>query len=274
MKSNIILQADILDIIFDNRNKNYGAYTLRKFYNNRLYKALAITFGLAMVVFAISILKVDNKLVENFIGTHEVTLTKPPAEVVKKIELPKPLKNISLSVAKPLVASQAYSNNIKITNNSVVPPITTLNDSVAISTVNVASNTHILTNVTPINEPIGKPTATTTLPEVVDKITPSLFAEVMPQYPGGMSALKKFLEKNLTNPEEVVDGQNIAVKIRFIVGYDGILKGFETVEDGGTAFNNEVIRVLKKMPQWLPGKTKGQNVSVYYTIPVKFVSVD
>ena len=55
---------------------------------------------------------------------------------------------------------------------------------------------------------------------------------------------------------------------------DGKLKGFEVIEDGGAVFNKEVIRVLKKMPQWIPGKAEGENVSVYYTIPVKFVSQD
>ena len=55
------------------------------------------------------------------------------------------------------------------------------------------------------------------------------------------------------------------------MGYDGKLKSFTTVQDGGEEFNKEVIRVLKKMPEWEPGKTKGQNVSVYYVIPVKFV---
>ena len=44
------------------------------------------------------------------------------------------------------------------------------------------------------------------------------------------------------------------------------------MEDGGVVFNNEVIRVLKKMPEWIPGKMHGENVSVYYSIPVKFVS--
>ena len=83
----------------------------------------------------------------------------------------------------------------------------------------------------------------------VDKITPNDFAEVMPSYPGGIQALRKFLEKNLKNPQDLEEGQNIKVRIRFIVGYDGNLKGFETIQDGGTAFNNEVIRVLRKMPQ-------------------------
>jgi periplasmic protein TonB len=64
----------------------------------------------------------------------------------------------------------------------------------------------------------------------------------------------------------------VSVKVKFIVGYDGQLKGFETIEDGGVAFNNEVIRVLKKMPNWIPGKISGENVSVFYTVPVKFMT--
>ena len=47
------------------------------------------------------------------------------------------------------------------------------------------------------------------------------------------------------------------VKVKFVVGYDGNLKSFELVQDGGSDFNNEVIRVLKKMPEWIPGKSKG-----------------
>ena len=60
----------------------------------------------------------------------------------------------------------------------------------------------------------------------------------------------------------------------FIVGYDGQLRGFEVTEDGGRLFNNEVIRVLKKMPAWNPGKNAGEDVSVYYSLPVKFMNQD
>lgn len=70
------------------------------------------------------------------------------------------------------------------------------------------------------------------------------------------------------------EGEMVSVYIKFVVGYDGKLQKFNVVKDGGEVFNNEVIRVLKKMPQWIPGKSKGQNVSVYFTIPVKFVSAD
>lgn len=99
-------------------------------------------------------------------------------------------------------------------------------------------------------------------------------ADIQPQFPGGINALRNFLEHNLQNPKELEDGEIVAVKVKFIVGYDGMLQRFEIVQDGGTVFNNEVIRVLKKMPGWIPGKANGKNVSVYYTIPVKFVAND
>ena len=70
------------------------------------------------------------------------------------------------------------------------------------------------------------------------------------------------------------EGESVSVKVNFVIGYNGKLQHFVTVQDGGEEFNKEVIRVLKKMPDWIPGKAKGENVSVYYTIPVKFTGAD
>lgn len=96
----------------------------------------------------------------------------------------------------------------------------------------------------------------------------------MPSYPGGMSALRKFLERNLKNPRDMEEGEVANVKVKFVVGYNGELQSFETFQNGGDEFNRKVMRVLKKMPNWVPGKSKGQNVSVFYTIPIKFISAD
>ena len=108
----------------------------------------------------------------------------------------------------------------------------------------------------------------------MDPSTPVDNPEIEPSYPGGINALRNFLQRNLTNPRDLEEGEQVSVQVKFIVGYDGKLQRFETVKDGGTEFNEEVIRVLKKMPQWIAGKSNGKNVSVYYTIPVKFVSND
>ena len=98
--------------------------------------------------------------------------------------------------------------------------------------------------------------------------------DVLPAYPGGMDAFRKFLEKNLQTPGEMENGETVSVRVKFVVDYTGKLKSFITVQDGGEAYNKEVVRVLKKMPDWIPGKTKGENVSVYYVIPVKFTGAD
>jgi protein TonB len=96
----------------------------------------------------------------------------------------------------------------------------------------------------------------------------------MPSFPGGMAALKKFLERNLQSPRDMEAGEEVDVKVKFVVSFDGKLQRFETVQDGGEVFNKEVIRVLKKMPDWIPGKSNGEEVSVYYTIPVKFLPAE
>jgi periplasmic protein TonB len=269
MKTDAILKADVLDIIFENRNKSYGAYTLRKFYNNRLYKALGAMFGFVITLCALSFITKDKVVLIAREYPPESGLTAPPKDP-KQPEKPKEFKEPIQAAAKPAPSINFTTPVIKSKTNVAV--ITTLDPGIQIANVQ---------NLTGTGEPkvLAKPTngldsfSTPEPPKKpIDQITPSDFAEVMPTYPGGMEALRNFLQKNLQNPEDIEDGQTVTVKIKFVVGYDGTLKSFETVEDGGTAFNNEVIRVLKKMKPWNPGKTRGENVSVYYTIPVKFTT--
>lgn len=62
------------------------------------------------------------------------------------------------------------------------------------------------------------------------------------------------------------------MKVKFVVNFSGKLESFKVIESGGEVFDNEVLRVLQKMQPWIPGKNNGENVSVYYTVPVKFKS--
>jgi periplasmic protein TonB len=269
MKTDAILKADVLDIIFENRNKSYGAYTLRKFYNNRLYKALGAMVGFVIILCALSFITKDKTVLITREFTAEPGLIAPPKDL-KQPEKPKEFREPIQAAAKP-TASIIFTRPV-ITSKPNVAVISTLEPGIQISNVQ---------NLTGTGEPkvLAKPTNgldSLSTPEppkkTIDINTPSDVADVMPTYPGGMEALRNFLQKNLQNPEDIEEGQTVAVKIKFVVGYDGTLKSFETIEDGGKAFNNEVIRVLKKMKPWNPGKTKGENVSVYYTIPVKFTT--
>ncbi|MEO5942937.1 MAG: energy transducer TonB [Ferruginibacter sp.] len=270
METNTILQADVLDIIFDKRNKNYGAYELRKHYSGRMYKALGIAALLIIAAFSFTFIK--GKKEKTMIPTREITIANIRVAHDKILEPVKPEKPRE-AVVKQKVNTQQFTNNIKIEKvEAQVPKIEEITEKTVIGSLTekgAAPGTTALVK----GGDAGGETKTGT-PEIkpVDNTTPMNTAEVMPSYPGGMDALRKFLQKNLRNPEDLDEGQVVSVKIKFVVGYDGALKSFVTVEDGGAVFNNEVVRVLKKMPAWIPGKTHGENVSVYYTIPVKFVA--
>jgi protein TonB len=100
---------------------------------------------------------------------------------------------------------------------------------------------------------------------------PVTFAEVMPEFPGGMAALLAFIQKNLHYPamarEEGVEGK---VVIRFIVNTLGEIEGAKVERTIGGGCDKEALRVVNAMPKWKPGKQNGHNVKVYYTLPITF----
>lgn len=277
MNAEYILQSDVLDIIFEKRNKHYGAYTLRKFYNGRLFKSLGFTLVL------VTMLCLAMQLQPGTTGSRALL---PVVDTVRLVNLADEAPKLPSVPVKPKVpvlpqmpilppvATQQYTSHITITRSDVVTRLAMNLDSVAIGSVSSTGTSPSSAKVfVPTGDPHPGAGGTGVVTAATNPETPLAVAEIMPQYPGGMQALRKFLEKNLRNPQDLDEGQVVSVKMKFIVGYDGRLKGFETIEDGGAAFNNEVIRVLKKMPLWIPGKSKGQDVSVFYNIPVKFIAV-
>lgn len=268
MNSETIMKSDVLDILFENRNKAYGAYHLRKFYSNRLVKSLGIMLGSVLVLSAFTFL--PNKKATKPISTLDAVWTNiKPDEPVKEPEKKKEILQSNAAKANP-VKTDLWVPPVIVPVTIPVAALPGLTDSAAIGTAIVT---------TPgtgprIVDPVIPGTGTVIAEPVINSNVPLTEGEVdvMPSFPGGMPALRKFLEKQLSNPRDLEEEEVISVQVRFVVGYDGKLKDITILKDGGDEFNKEVIRVVKKMPEWIPGKAKGQEVSVYYTIPVKFIS--
>lgn len=277
MEKNLILKTDILDIIFEKRNKLYGAYDLRKFYPHRLKLALGFMFIIAISFSAFTFIpKKEKEVVVKVYDIKEPGLKEikdKPKEPEKKTEVVKAEKKPDVK-ATPVTQKQ-FTNNLKVvTDKEKTDSIVTLNPNDVISTKTfVATNPGL-----PAVEPDKVETGGSTEKAIpaIDKIAPmdEDAVDVLPSYPGGMDALRKFLQKHLQTPDELEGGQSVSVRVKFVVDYTGKLKSFVTVQDGGDAYNKEVVRVLRKMPDWVPGKTKGENVSVYYVIPVRFETND
>ncbi len=95
-----------------------------------------------------------------------------------------------------------------------------------------------------------------------------------PEFPGGADAWINFLRRNLVPPAQLEPGDKKIVSIRFFVSADGTVTDFEVMQSAGKVFDNEVIRVLKKMPKWKPAIQNGQPVARAFTQPVTFIGVE
>jgi periplasmic protein TonB len=97
------------------------------------------------------------------------------------------------------------------------------------------------------------------------------YAEQMPQFPGGDTALTGFFKRNIHYPDEAKqDGIQGKVYISFVVNSDGSIGNINIAREIGGGCGDEVIRVVKLMPNWKPGKQNGVSVNVQYNLPVKF----
>jgi len=268
MTNNEILRADLLDIIFDKRNKDYGAYTLRRNYPQRLLYALA---GTTTMILGIIIL----------ISFKKETATVIPIDKADRghrliiIELPRieqPVDHRQNVPKKPVekVATVRHTSQVKITPDrlvkNIVPSVNEFRDKqIGTETSDGVPKTEIVKLMEPPVNNNG---------EGEKKIIPTEFIprERQPEFPGGMAAMMRFLKKHLETPEELEAGDHKTVQIRFRIETDGTVAGFEIIQSAGKAFDEEVIRVCKKMPKWTPGFQNGVNVPIYYQLPVTFIS--
>lgn len=268
MTSQQILQSDLLDILFENRNKDYGAYQLRKTYHLQLLKAMATAITAAFLLllfFKPSFSKTAADKIKDEVIVRDFKLPEPEQ---KNPEPPKPPE-----APKNQIRQQNFTDHIEITQKEIIdplPPIDALKD-VAISNKTVAGD--VVGTLQPAVLPDTKGaalSAQTKEPEPRKEVAP----DRQPQFPGGMQAWLAFLSQHLRAPEELESGEKRTVIIRFHVAEDGSIANFSVVQSAGSAFDEEVIRVLKKMPKWTPALQAGRPVPVSFTQPVTFVAVE
>lgn len=98
------------------------------------------------------------------------------------------------------------------------------------------------------------------------------YVEERPEFPGGMNAVKKYLQENINYPKISLDNNSQGcVFVRFIVNTDGAIENAKVlISSDDIHLDKEAVRVVSNMPQWSPGKEKGKNVRVYITLPVVF----
>lgn len=263
MTSEQILRSDVLDILFENRNKNYGAYELRKFYPARLSAATLSSIS----VVALLLLFFSPQYEKNF------TLLPDPADsgwVVRTFPIPPeiappppppPPRNIRSSAPQVQHVTIRITEDHKVTD---VPEQAEMVDRFIAGTTTDGDPAALPQAPVPVVEAAPPPAA-------AESFVPSYTA---PEFPGGLSAWMHFLNRNLRVPESLAPGEKKSVRVRFQVGADGSVSGFNVVQSAGAGFDAEVIRVLKKMPKWKPAIQNGHPTIISFTQPVTFVGLE
>ena len=263
MKSN---EKDLLDLVFEHRNKSYGAYLLRRNYPIAMRNALFLTIGGLVAVFAVPYLLAAANRPEMSLERPIIDVGTPPNIETK--EIPPPPKVAPPPVSRPTVR--------------IVPPIVLPNDEV-IDEPDLADLDK------PIDAEIGKKTVAgiPDAPEIFDepvdlgelkkvdvvKTAPPeeilTFVESMPEFPGGHPAFLKYFSEKFVYPtlarETGIQGR---VSLSFIVEKSGELTDIKAVKGIGGGVEAEAILILKSMPRWKPGNQNGNLVRVRMNLPI------
>jgi protein TonB len=263
-KQEKLLYANLDDLIFENRNKEYGAYFLRQIYHKHIIKAV-------ITAFIFFILFVSSPLIYNYIigkvgdinkvkVVEYTTLAEPPpidknTPPPPPVEPPPPLKS-TVKFTPPVIKPDE-----EVTEEP--PPAVEELKEVDPGTKTVEGDAN---GIDPgLLDGNGK--------EAIDEGPPPIFTIVdnMPVFPGGEQEMMNFLKKNMKYPslarENEIQGK---VYVTFLIDAEGKVKDAKIVRGLGGGLDEEALRVVRSMPTWKPGSQNGRQVRVQFTIPINF----
>jgi protein TonB len=265
MDAKTFLQADYLDIIFDNRNKIYGGYELRKHYDRRIVKAGGlIALGVGALICCSSFSKR---------GTADVKGKSAPLHIcdLNITPLPKIHPEIKHEMKPPL----AQHIKVKIfivpvidrTDNVPADKQMTQNKDLADAHPGLTGSDGDSTGLGGVVTESGRGGGIVMEPAKPAK--PLMWVQQMPQFTGDINA---FMGSSLRYPA-AASGANIegTVYVQFVVNEDGAVSNATVLRGIGGGCDEEALRVVNSMPKWKPGKQNGMPVKVFFTLPIRFV---
>ena len=260
------------DLVFEGRNKAYGAFQLRRLYDKHMTRGMII--GILFFLLAVSTPQII-RMIKGFLPEtndelvmKEVTLAEPPPIDPKKPPPPPP----------PKVDPPPIKDQIKF-----VPPVVKKDEEVIEEdppppTIEEIKDKEIATETKEgeeggVDESLieDAPPAPAVIEEPKEE-EPFTYVEQMPSFPDGTEAMYKYIYEKIKYPaiarENGISGQVI---VQFVVSKEGDIQKAKVVRGLGGGLSEEALRVVNGMPRWKPGKHNGRAVPVTFTLPIKFV---
>ena len=243
------------DIVFEKRNKEYGAYKLRKKYSRNVLIAMIIgifIIGTAVIAPYINAKALENrqKRAERQVVVKMENLDQPQQEAPPPPPPPPPPAETvqQIRYVAPVVVDSIKPEEIKQLMTADQAQVSVKNEDVQV--------------VEQVQEEVKEEEAPTQVFVVVEE---------MPTFPGGDPEMMKFIYANIIYPE-IAKENNIQgrVILKFCVTYKGTVDQVTVLKPVDPSLDNEAIRVIKMLPAWKPGKQGGKPVNVWYNVPIIF----
>lgn len=267
MEKNKILNADFLDILFDGRNKEYGAYELRRNYEKRLRNALLFTAGIAILIFlGVVAGRSANKEDKDRVRVSEVTLIdivtkKPP--IVEPPPLPPkqdpPKVQIDRVTPPKIVDDKNFDEKKEVKEQDVI--------------INVGAIDQAGTKETDMVNPpkVEQSTAVVEGPKVGDE-KPFTKVEIEAQFPDGEAGWNRFVQREVERHMDdlVDDGQAGTCEVQFIVDKEGNVSNVEALTMKGSVLGRIACDAIRKGPKWIPARQNGTQVKAWRRQKITF----
>lgn len=269
-----LISSDWVDLVFEGRNKAYGAYRLRKSTTKRNILAMVAVVILLIVAFIILTVK-------NFVDEQRAKVAM--TQVAELTNYKQPEKKAEVKQKKVEVEPERVVERVKSSIKFTAPVIKKdeevkpdedlktqdelMSTKTAIGTFDVKGNDDANGEILKAKDVIAEPEP----PKHEEENKVFDIVEQQPLFPGGPAALMKYLSENTKYPvvaqENGVQGR---VTVQFVVEKDGSISDVHVLRGVDPSLDKEAVRVVKSMPRWTPGKQNGITVRVNYRVPVLF----
>jgi periplasmic protein TonB len=257
MKTQATKPAQMDELVFEHRNKSYGAYILRKMYHRQLTKALFLASAIMIAGLAYPLaLSYQNVYTVHIPEDPGVIIDLPPVTHPEPPVAPPPPPPVT-EIQKRLVFTQPVVVAGEVKEDEWIP-------------MDVINSSGSNGNEPVSEEPIEIKQKENVLDVKVEE-PPIITAEEMPKFPGGDSERQKFLNENIRYPQQALETDiQGTVYVQFVVDTKGNITDVKVLRGIGGGCDEEAERVIKMMPQWHAGKQNGRSVRVLFTMPVVF----
>lgn len=245
------------EIVFENRNKLFGAYVIRHEYpRNILLAFITACFFTGAMLAPFIIKSLHNKSIvisEKFSETINLEIfAPPPVELIPPSITP---QASSSPITKEFTTPVVVNDRIEITDAPMTPENTSAD----------------LSNGGEINSTTLTGISMTDIPEIMADNDVKNWAEIMPAFPGGYKELISYLSTHIRYPSKAL-ANNIegTVYVSFVVDTSGMIRNIQLMRGIFQECDLEAIKAVKNMPKWIPGSQNGNKVSVEMSLPVRF----